>query len=435
MAAAAVATPAAVAAVDAQLLVPVELDQWTQAEGNDVIAVDAVVALPDDTGRMLVTLDGAEGAASGQVGGWQPRATAGTSGAAAEALAAPEPELDAAAEEPAAAALYMVDRNALPSGAQTAACFSPIHLDGIGPGEVDGLWPGSVSESGTTMLLQADKTVFLLLFHSSGDGPVVVTKLLDLPPGARETACTWSAQKGGLVVAAIDDGEPSPEAEPVCIIYPRPEPSEAALAQLTCYTPMTGWMTVAHGVSLEAEALQISMDGSRCVYKVFSNPIPEESEAGEFWGATLSPGAGLNQLTRGAGRVEGHALSDDGRWLVYQANHEKLATAGGHPITTHLDLYLLDLSDATAVGGWGGAGATKLTEGGRHINAFGWRGGDSGLWATYITGVKLATEIFSLMPADDGLELVETMEHAATTTPVFTTDGGIIAYGTESGDE
>ena len=146
----------------------------------------------------------------------------------------------------------------------------------------------------------------------------------------------------------------------------------------------------------EAEALQISRDGSRCAFKVFANPIPEESEAGEFFGAELKPGAGLRQLTQGAGRVEGASLSADGRWLIYQANHQKLASLGGRPITTHLDLFLLDCNDPSAVGGWEGGKAHRLTTGNRHIDRFGFRGTDGGIWATFIDGVTLTTEVFSL---------------------------------------
>jgi hypothetical protein len=426
----------AVAAATADGMAPSELDRWTQATGNDVLAVDAVVALPDGSGRMLVTLDGSKGAVRGQVGGWQPRATAAE---AAPAAALTSDDAESAEENWAAehASMYMVDSSA------AEPCFGPLTLAGLGAGDVGKIWPGSTSAHASTMLLEAHRAIWLLSFPVLSGGSPTLTKLLDTPAGARELDATWSEARGGLVVVVIDDGEPTSTAEPVAVVFPTPAPAADTLAQLTCYTSRTGWITVASAVSTEAEALQISADGSRCAFKVFANSIPEESEAGEFWGADLQPGAGMRQFTQGAGRVEGAALSANGRYLLYQGNHQRLASDGGRPITTHLDLHLLDLSDAGAVGGREGK-AHLLTKGGRHINAFGWRG-LQGIWITFIDGVTLVTERHELknlmlsrhlMSAAPKLILIGTSDHPATTKPALDTHTGeLLAYGTESGEE
>jgi len=146
------------------------------------------------------------------------------------------------------------------------------------------------------------------------------------------------------------------------------------------------WSKVASDISHVSESLQISSNGSHCVWKCYLNHIPEEAERGSFFACNLSTNT-VRLLGEGfpIGRIERIRISSDGKYALYETNFN-----AERPITTAQDLWLekLDLPSKPF----------KITNGNSVIHDCGWSTDSSTIWFTVVKGSNLQS--FSVQVGD-----------------------------------
>ena len=150
----------------------------------------------------------------------------------------------------------------------------------------------------------------------------------------------------------------------------------------------------------------------------------EESSAGAFYGAPLTPGAAAVCLTpadeslpalqsgalpAGAGKVRGAAFGPDGT-LVLHANFSVT-----HPVTAACGLWRLDWPAAAG----SAPSRERLTAEGLEVSSFGWADDGSGpaLWATAIEGVSRRS--FVVGGDDIGASICTNVAYSASGAAVF----------------
>ena len=179
-------------------------------------------------------------------------------------------------------------------------------------------------------------------------GDVVVAKLVDLPADTEAVAVAGSCAVDGLpcsAVAIVDD-KPKPPAD-----TPDVFPAPPAFKSLYRWTAEVGAFAHVADVPSTSEDVSLSADGTKAVWRVFRNPIPEEAEVGEYWVYDHTTGT-AQAITEGAGRTLAAVVTPDGCNVVYQANHTL-----ERPITTHMTLWV------APVGAPAGTGAPVTIEG------------------------------------------------------------------------
>jgi len=175
------------------------------------------------------------------------------------------------------------------------------------------------------------------------------SQLFTLPSGAHSLAC--SGMISGLSSEshpyfAMFIKAPTATAKGPVVVFPGQSMQQLPAARLCVWQSLSGLKRVVDVPRLSEQL--VASPGSRrriCVWRVMRNEVPEEAERGEFMAVNLesledgASSTGAMQaicLTQGAGRVGEAAVSDNGEYILLQANFST-----DKPITTHMSLVLL----------------------------------------------------------------------------------------------
>lgn len=198
--------------------------------------------------------------------------------------------------------------------------------------------------------------------------------LLNLPKTTLTGEVSMGWKENDLFVSILEDRN---EGKDDPIIYPPPDKPRC----LSLWSQSSGWIDIVDYLPSTCCSMSMATNCSRVVLTKMYNFIPEEAERGDYLVIDLVPGAMPRKVTTGAGRVDGGAIiSEDGKNIIYSANHTL-----SHPITTHPSLFVLSLENDLP---------RKLTKGNQAISSFGWAGAQS-IWMTYIDGTDYVTDVIS----------------------------------------
>lgn len=247
------------------------------------------------------------------------------------------------------------------------------------------LWPG-VSGSA---FAKCGETVWRVQIPASEDGATGVlqaqaTQVCTLPPRLSGVSCQAS-EDGSLRCAMLVKAE-TPSTPGPAITAPRQSMSQLPASKLCIFEPPRG-LRVAAEVPRLSEGPVLSLSGSRVVWKVMLNEVPEEAERGEFFAADVGfESAVVINLTEGAGRVGECDVSDDGIHFLLQANFSK-----DRPITTHMSLVLVTWPRGAKT-----PSAPETLVQGQHILNFNFLPGDDTptFAVTQLSGVDPVTSIW-----------------------------------------
>lgn len=205
---------------------------------------------------------------------------------------------------------------------------------------VDDLWPADDRR----VLVLADGALWLAA--STGEP----AKVLDLPDGARSVDACWH-EDGVRAAALVDENEAADPNAPLL------HPQDRKRYVVRRYTPVEGWHDLGDAASMSGQ-LSGDREMKRLVWREPLKPFPEEAQRAEVRGYDVDKGEAI-AFTEGAGQMRGLLMARDGSGFVYRANH-----SGRRPITTHCDLWWRPWEVK--------ARARNLTQGGRHVEGFGW---------------------------------------------------------------
>mmetsp|Transcript_87472 Transcript_87472/g.192131 ORF Transcript_87472/g.192131 Transcript_87472/m.192131 type:complete len:771 (-) Transcript_87472:171-2483(-) len=306
--------------------------------------------------------------------------------------------------------------------------FRPLLLKSFPtqPGSCKQIWPCNDS----SFFARCGDSVYRVELPSELDSKEVkpqdvqANKVLDLPPNVVSLACSTDGGSSPvfamLVASEVAGAKPSGPT----IVRPRQSLDQNPPASLVIFDAVHGMRKVSKVPRL-SESLSLSK-GSRkiCVWHAFLNAVPEEAERGEYFAANCSDSdVVVHTLTRGAGRVKAAAVSQDGEFILLQANFSR-----DRPITTHMALALLVWKKGEEAPR---PEIAKIIEG-QHILNFGFLS-DSNIYVTQLSKTDATTTLMQLLPEGtskllgDFSEPVLSRSCAASKESVF--------YGTESANE